>query len=166
MYVCMYVCIDEQASQYLLSRLDRHLSMEDSVVCDGPLTMDECATALGQLKPHKSPGMDGLTAEFYRQFWPVLRDDLMAVFQTIYHNGYMSLSQRTGIIRLLSRKGDRKDVGNWRPISLLNVDYKIVAKVLANRLKTVLGSIIKPARYLDDLFTTIVLLFGILSSTA
>ena len=106
--------------------------------------MDECATALGQLKPHKSPGMDGLTAEFYRQFWPVLRDDLMAVFQTIYDNGYMSLSQRTGIIRLLYKKGDRKDVGNWRPISLLNVDYKIVAKVLANRLKTVLGSIIHP----------------------
>ena len=84
--------IDEQASQYLLSRLDRHLSTEDSVVCDGPLTMDECTTALGQLKPHKSPGMDGLTVEFYRQFWPVLRDDLMAVFQTIYDNGYMSLS--------------------------------------------------------------------------
>ena len=71
--------------------------------------MDECATALGQLKPQKSPGMDGLTAEFYRQFWTVLRDDLMAVLQTIYDNGYMSLSQRTGIIRLLYKKGDRKD---------------------------------------------------------
>ena len=58
----------------------------------------------------------------------------------------MSFSQRTGLIILLYKKNDRFDTKNWRPISLLCTDYKILSKVLTNRLKTVLSSVISNAQ--------------------
>ena len=58
----------------------------------------------------------------------------------------MSFSQRTGLITLLYRKNDRFDTKNWRPISLLCTDYKILSKVLTNRLKTVLSSVISDSQ--------------------
>lgn len=56
----------------------------------------------------------------------------------------MSASQRTGLITLLYKKGDRTDLKNWRPISLLNCDYKILAKMISLRLANVLENIIQP----------------------
>ena len=54
----------------------------------------------------------------------------------------LCISQYVGLIRLLYKKGDREDISNWRPITLLNSDYKIIEKVLSNRLKTVLPDVI------------------------
>ena len=56
----------------------------------------------------------------------------------------LSYIQRAGIIRMIYKKGNRNDLENWRPISLLNADYKIITKALTNRLKKVIGSIIHP----------------------
>ena len=74
----------------------------------------------------------------------------------------MSFSQRTGLITLLYKKNDRFDTNNWRPISLLCTDYKILSKVLTNRLKTVLSSVISdsqsfgvPGRFLGSNVRTI-----------
>ena len=52
-------------------------------------------------------------------------------------------SQHRGILTLLYKKGEREDIRNWRPLTMLNVDYKIIAKILANRIKPVLPNIIK-----------------------
>jgi hypothetical protein len=96
------------------------------------------------LKSGKSPGLDGLPAEFYRAFWPLLGTDFVELAQSAYESGTLSPSQRAGVSRLLYKKGDWSNLSNWRPISLLNTDYKILAKSLANRLKCVLGSVIHP----------------------
>ena len=75
---------------------------------------------------NKTPGSDGFTIEFYRFFWnaigPIMVDSLNCAFE----NGKMSISQKRGIISLIPKKDkDRKYLKNWRPISLLNNDYKI-----------------------------------------
>ena len=59
--------------------------------------------------------------------------------------GKLSMSQRRGVITLLHKKGkDEEQIKNWRPISLLNIDYKIMTKVLARRLEKVIDHIIHP----------------------
>lgn len=60
----------------------------------------------------------------------------------VLSSGKLSTTQRTGVIRLLYKQGNRADLSNWWPISLLNTDYKIMAKALGNRLKQVLPDII------------------------
>ena len=95
-----------------------------------------------RLSSNKSPGSDGLPIEFYRCFWSLLGPDLVAILNYSYTHGSLSDTQPRGIIRLLLKKDDPLELKNWRPISLVNTDYKICTKVLANRLRKVLPRII------------------------
>ena len=90
----------------------------------------------------KSPGSEGLPMEFYVKFWPILGTDLVNVLNSCYLSGVMSLTQRRGLISLIFKKGDRLDPRNWRPITLLNVDYKLAARVIAGRLLKVIHLIV------------------------
>ena len=69
--------IDDETSVQALSHLNKQLTCTDSFSCEGPLTLVECTESLKTLHASKSPGMDGLTTEFYRAFWSLLRDDFV-----------------------------------------------------------------------------------------
>jgi hypothetical protein len=131
---------------FFINSLDRSLSAEEAVLCEGEVTLQEYQRALNSFKRNKSPGLDGLPYEFYQSFWDILGPDLVAVYNDCQARGALSFSQRTGLISLLYKKNDRLDVKNWRPISLLCTDYKILFKVLTNRLKTVLSSVISESQ--------------------
>ena len=72
--------------------------------------------------------------KFYLKFWPVLGQDLVLVLNSCFSEGRLSLSQLRGVISLSFKKGDLLDPKNWRPISLLNCDYRIASRVIAGRL--------------------------------
>ena len=122
--------------------MDRFLTKEEASLCEGDITLAECTAALKSFKRNKSPGLDGLPYEFYTKFWDLFGPDLVATFNDSFAKVSLSFSQRTGLITLLYKKNDRFDTKNWRAISLLCTDYKILSKVLTNRLKTVLASVI------------------------
>lgn len=94
-----------------------------------PFTPREFYLALKDLGNNKSLGSDGITKEFYLKFWDLLGE---AYFNSISHSistGSHSPEQRSGIITLIPKKGgDRLELGNWRPITLLNNDFKIYSK--------------------------------------
>ena len=82
----------------------------------------------------KSPGLDGFPAEFYKFFWQDIKNHLFNSYMTSLDKGILSISQH-GVITLIPKKGKNiKNILIWRPISLLNVDYKILTKILANRI--------------------------------
>lgn len=95
------------------------------------------------MKTGKSPGIDGFTAEYYQKFTDILASFLTKVFQEAFRCGTLPESFNQAIITLLS-KGDKDltDPTNFRPISLINVDCKILSKILAARLETVLPRIV------------------------
>ncbi|CAM2116433.1 unnamed protein product [Caretta caretta] len=93
---------------------------------------------------NKSPGMDGLTVEFYRAFWDILGPDLVTVWAESLQSGVLPLSCRRAVLALLPKKGDLRDLRNWRPVSLLSTDYKIVAKAISLRLGSVMTDVIHP----------------------
>ena len=92
----------------------------------------------------KSPGNDGLGFEFFVVFWGNISDPLFESYLDGFKNGILSTSQRQAVIKLLEKKGkDKRFINNWRPISLINFDAKLLAKCLAKRMKEVLPKIIK-----------------------
>ncbi|CAM2120244.1 unnamed protein product [Caretta caretta] len=93
---------------------------------------------------NKSPGMDGLTVEFYRVFWDLLGPDLVTVWPKSLQSGVLPLSCRRAVFALLPKKGDLRDLRNWHPVSLLSTDYKIVVKAISLRLGSVLVDVIHP----------------------
>ena len=104
---------------------------------------------------NKTPGNDGIPIEFYRTFWSVISDSFMNCINECFEKGEMSSSQKQAIITLIEKKGkDRSILENWRPISLVNVDTKIMTKAIASRIKSVLPDIIHPNQtgYVKDRF--------------
>ena len=104
----------------------------------------EILNALKNMKNNSSPGLDGLTTSYIKVFWPRIKDMLIESIRAAYVKGEMSVSQKRAVITLIHKgKGLPRDtLNNWRPISITNTDYKILAKCLANRLKVVIGDII------------------------
>ena len=103
--------------------------------CERLMTENDLLKGLKAFKNGKTPGTDGLNAEFYKFFWHDIKQFLLASINYSLEHGTLSIAQRRVIISLLPKGDkDRLYLKNWRPISLLNVDYKILAKALANRL--------------------------------
>ena len=136
--------VDATAQDILLNNLDKELPDSYINKCEGVLSLEEATKAIRALKNNKSPGHDGLSAEFYKTFWDILGPDFIAVSNAAFDKGILTVSQRRGMIVLMFKKGDKLNLKNWRPISLLNTDYKIITKCLANRLRQVLHTIINP----------------------
>ena len=107
------------------------------------MTKTECLKALKEMDSNKTLGSDGLPAEFYKMFWNDIADFLLGSINYAYQTGQLSVSQKRGIIKLIPKKDTEPYlVKNWRPVSLLNCDYKIATKAVANRLKLVLPKLI------------------------
>ena len=91
----------------------------------------------------KSPGNDGLTKEFYLAFFDVVGPCLCDSFNKSFDNGVSPTSQHQATITFIEKPGkDSRYIKSWHPISLLNVDVKILSKVLADRLTKVLPKLI------------------------
>jgi hypothetical protein len=130
--------IDEMVNEY------PKLTEEEANDLEGKITVEEATHALKKMKNAKSPGSDGFTVEFFKVFWTKRLNNL--VVRSIndgFDKGEMSSTQKEGIIICIP-KGDkpREYLKNWRPISLLNVVYKIATSCIAERMKTILPKLI------------------------
>ena len=149
--------LDEQTRFFyrLYSRnknVNFNLTREDNEPClteaqrlelDSPLLIDEIYDAIMTLKNSKCPGLDGLTVEFYRKFYSHLKIRLFKMYWYSYFNGYLPLTTRRGVISLLPKgQKDPRYVKFRRGLTLLDYDYKILAKALDNRLCTVIESVV------------------------
>jgi exonuclease III len=112
--------------------------------CDEPISESELLASLKKFKNGKSPGTTGLTAEFYKFFWNDIKALLTESLNYALKLGELSIEQKRGIITLIPKKDkDRLMLKNWRPITLLNIDYKILAKALSNRLTKLMPLLIE-----------------------
>jgi len=121
------------------------LNEDEQALCEGLITEKEALNALKDSAANTTPGTDGLPVEFLKFFWPELQSLIVDSFNYAFQSGSLSISQRRGIISLIPKKNkDKTILENLRPISLLNVDYKILTKVLAKRLEKVLPKLVNP----------------------
>lgn len=124
-----------------------HWTEDQAADLDFEISVSELHQAAKRLARGSTPGSDGLPLEFYLCFWDVLGVPLCQVITSCIERGLLPPSSRCGLIKLLCKDERRRtDLGAWRPITLLNADYKIFAKVLQLRLGRVLDLVISPAQ--------------------
>ena len=112
-------------------------------ISESQLELAEFSKALLQLNNNKTPGPDGLPPEFYKIFWAELKQIIYEAFLQSFEMGVLYKSAREGIINIIPKANkDTRYLKNLRPITLLNADYKILEKVLANRIEAGLDDII------------------------
>ena len=112
-----------------------------------PITELEIKNVIKKMNLKKSPGIDGFTVEFYLNFWPIIKDDLTNVMNALINLKRLTASQSTGIVTLFHKGGDKTLLENWRPITLLCVDYKIFTKIIVNRIKPLLSKFISNEQF-------------------
>ena len=113
------------------------LSEEEKQSCEGKILLNKCELILETFL-NNAPGNDGIPVEFYKKIWPLISEPFIKFVNECFEKKELSSSQKQAVITLIEKKGkDRSLLQNWQPISLLNVDTKIMSKVIASRLKNV-----------------------------
>ena len=119
------------------------LTPDEAGRLEGPVTNKEAAQALCELNNDMSPGPDGFTVNFLKFIWKELGGFLVRSLNSGYAKERLSCSQKQGIITLIPKGKKAKEyIQNWRPISLLNTTFKILSRVMANRMRFVIDKLI------------------------
>jgi hypothetical protein len=118
---------------------------DNSYLCAIP-TDEEVVQALSSLGS-KVPGPDGFTALFYKKYWHVVKTEVLGCIKNFFLNHILLQEQNHTHITLIPKQSGSHTVHHFRPISLCNIVYKIITKILANKLKSMLPNIIYPMQY-------------------
>ena len=118
------------------------LSLEEANSLELPFREDGVFIALNEMDGDITPGSDGFFLAFWQDSWHFVKDEIMEMFREFHANETSIRSLNATFLVLIPKKGDAEDLMDFRPISLLGSLYKILAKVLANRLKKVVGKVL------------------------
>ena len=142
--------------QNMLKNIKAKLTQTQRQSLDQPITVEELDKVVAHLPENKSPGLDGLTAEFYKCFWYLIKDVFLNYIEEVKVNGFPAHRNTSVTTIIYKYKGETFLLTNYRPISLINIDIKILTKVLTNRLSHLLHNIIHktqtaiPGRKIDQ----------------
>ncbi|KAL6176158.1 hypothetical protein ACLB2K_052793 [Fragaria x ananassa] len=109
-----------------------------------PYSDEEVRQALFQMHPSKAPGPDGMSPFFFQKYWKVVGPDVCTAVRSFLYSGVLPEVINFTHVTLIPKVKDPKDMTDLNPIALCNVLYRICSKVLANRLKKILDSVISP----------------------
>ena len=118
------------------------LTEEDALWLERPFDEEEVAGVVSGFNGDKAPGLDGFSMGFFQCFWDILHPDVMAVLNYFHGLSSFEKSLNATFVSLIPKKTEALEVKDFRPISLVGGTYKILAKLLANRLKVVLLKVI------------------------
>lgn len=104
--------------------------------------MEEIREVLFAMPSNKSPGPNGFPCEFFKTTWSVIAEDFTAAVQSVFKYGFLPKGVNSTILALIPKKVDSMEMRDYRPIACCNVLYKVVSKLLANRLKLILPRIV------------------------
>ena len=94
----------------------------------------------------KAPGLDGLPALFYKQYWPIVGESVISAVQNFFKLGHMLNEVNNSFIVLIPKITNPSSVNHFRPISLCNMVYKFIAKILVSRMRPLLANLISPCQ--------------------
>jgi hypothetical protein len=124
----------------------RRVTEEMNVELMKPFEVDEIHDALCQIGPLKAPGLDGFPYGFFQKNWMIMGKDICQAILTTLNSGVMPDELNSTNIALIPKVNSASTVTEFRPNSLCNVLYKLISKVLANRLKKILANITSPVQ--------------------
>ena len=122
------------------------LTRDERNLLDSEIKIEELDLSLNQSNLKSSPGMDGFSYSFIKNFWHIYRKPLFECAKISLENQSLPESFLTAQIKLIPKKGNSKKIGNWRPISLLSNFYKIILRLINNRIKGIANRILSRAQ--------------------
>lgn len=135
--------IQENIDAFLAECDLKRLTETQAEICEEEITTQEIVDAINALKNNKTPGLDGLSVEFYKLYIDEFSILLKRVYDAAFKSKQLTKSMYTGVISSCYKgKGDRTVDKSWRPLSMLNVDYKILSKILTKRLSKVMEELV------------------------
>ncbi|GJU44282.1 RNA-directed DNA polymerase, eukaryota [Tanacetum coccineum] len=123
------------------------ISSDQSLDLERPFSPEEIKGAVWDCGSNKSPGLDGFTFDFYRKFWYLIEENVVAAVNHFYLHGYCQKGSNSSFITLIPKYTGAKMEKDFRPISLIGSLYKIITKLLVNRLVTVMGALVNEVQY-------------------
>eukprot|EP00253_Pinus_taeda_P008465 PITA_08465 len=137
---------EEEDETEFLSAIPNLVSVEDNVSLMSPATEEEITNIVWSMGPDKAPGPDGFSIHFYRICWEIIKFDLFRMIRGVLRKEKMGGGTKSTFLALIPKETNPRSFDRYRPISLCNASYKIVAKLLANRIKPLLQKLISPAQ--------------------
>lgn len=134
----------------------KQVTENDNVELLMPVTNDEVKEDVFAMHPDKACGPDGLNPTFFQVFWSIIEKDVVHFFRDFMQAGELPEGVNEAVVFLIPKDKEPKSMGDLRPISLCNVLVRILPKVIANRMKKCLGSIIsdKQSAFLEGKLLT------------
>jgi hypothetical protein len=120
------------------------ISTEENLFLISIPTEDEVFKVLSSLGSSKAPGPDGFTALFYKKYWHIVESEVLEYVWDFFLHKDLAKVQNHTFITLIPKQSGPHSVNHFKPISLCNISYKIISKILSNRLKSTLQKIISP----------------------
>ncbi|RVX13534.1 Transposon TX1 uncharacterized 149 kDa protein [Vitis vinifera] len=122
------------------------ISLQDAESLETPFAENEIHSALMEMNGDKAPGPDGFTVAFWQDAWDFAKEEIMEMFKEFHEHSSFVKSLNNTFLVLIPKKSGAENLGDFRPISLVGGLYKLLAKVLANRLKKVIGKVVSIAQ--------------------
>ena len=148
-YTKLYSCdqTNPLKQNFFPNNLKAGLSDQQKEHLQNDLSEFEIETAISQMAKGKAPGTDGLSVEFYTQYWPIVKHDFVNLLKEMYSTQTIDNRTKSSFINLIHKKGPKTEISYYRPISLLNYDLKIVTKCLTNRPKPLMTNLSHEHQY-------------------
>jgi hypothetical protein len=124
---------------YTASLFPRFVNEEDNSLFDRPCTKSKIWEVLKHFSKDKSPCLDGWTIDFFTQFFKLLGDDLLELVENSRIRGKVQSSLNSTFLAPIPKENNPTTFGDYRPIALCNLFYKLIAKVMANKLNPILS---------------------------
>lgn len=105
---------------------------------------EEIKGVVMRLNADKSPGPDGFNGAFFRAFWDLISTDLVAAIQSFFNQQNMLLEINNTFVTLVPKVKNAREISEFRPISCINTTYKIISKILTNRLVPIVQELVSP----------------------
>ena len=118
----------------------------EASILEALFSEEEVRAALLDLNGYEASGPDGFTKVFWQENWDVVKVEIMNLFREFHDKGRFVKSLNSTFIVLILKKGEVEELKDFRPISVIGSIYKWIAKVLANRLKRVVGKVVNAAQ--------------------
>eukprot|EP00253_Pinus_taeda_P017122 PITA_17122 len=137
---------DEEDEAEFLTTIPNLVSEEDNDSLMSPVMEEEITSIVRFMEPDKAPGPDGFTIHFYRICWEIIKVNLFRMIRGVLRKAKVDGGTKSTFLALIPKETNPRSFDRYRPISLCNSSYKIVAKLLANRIKPLLQKLISPAQ--------------------
>lgn len=124
--------------------IQEEITTKQNIELTKPITNDEVKTAVFNIGAEKSSGPDGMTTEFYQKYWDIVGSSVIKAVKSFFHFGKLLKQINHTFITLIPKYDNPASTNDYRPISLCSTIYKIIAKILAERIKITIEKISHP----------------------